>query len=596
MKVFIFLTVLFLSFAQVLCESSSAAIPSFLWAKQIGVSGKYKWDQAYALTTDSLGNIILSGSISGAVIFGNTTIDEGPFIAKYDGNGNVLWAKRTSTTGYTYVYSIATDIHDNIITAGFFTGSITVAGQTFISRGSADIFVCKYDYNGNLIWARQSGGTKGDYGRSVAIDNLGNIIVVGDFIGTAIFGDSETITSRLDDESDVFVAKYNASGNLIWVTGTSHIWGSCPTCVTIDGSGDIIVTGKIDTDFGGFVRKYDSYGAVIWSKDIESSYPDVCTLTAYSVVVYNANYGSGRPTFGYVVAGSFSGTITFNQSGYGDITLNSDQGGGFRVIYNPNNGSVMNTDWKVVDQYQLSYSTDNGTWLAGDNSHTHMCRLEDYIPSGYWGFSIYDDLGGGFWHKYVTRSNYSTYDARETNISFDAAGNIIVAGYFKGNLFFDSIALINSAQDFDYDIFVAKLGDKRKLTTRVIGGIGNILPGASIYENGTVVNLIAQPSAEYKVKRWSGTNDDSLVGLTNAVTMNNDKLVGVEFELSIGNPDLDGNGQVDFGDFAIFANEWNIATCGTPDWCDGADLDKDNHVGLSDLMIFASHWLEMGTE
>jgi len=562
---------------------STAEVPSFSWAKQIGVSGKYKWDQSYALATDSLGNIIISGNLSGPVVFGGTTIDDS-FIAKYDGNGNILWARRTSTTGYAYVYSIATDAYDNIITAGWFNGPITVDNQTFTSRGSTDILVCKYDSSGNLLWVNQSGGTKSDMGRSVATDNLGNIIVVGDFMGTATFGSSTTITSSRVDYSDVFVVKYNTAGDLIWVTGTSHIWESRPTGVTIDGSCSIIVTGK--THYGGFVKKYDSLGTVVWGRYIES---EITQMTgAYSVVVDNADNS-------YFVVGSFGDTLTFP-----DRTLNESQGSGFMVHYN------VNGDYIRVEQYQLSSKTDNGNWLAINNSH--MGRLEDYVPTDYWGFSIKElerPYGlGEYWRKYVTRDAYYNYDVRETHISFDAAGNIIVAGYFKGNLFFDDITLINSAQDFDYDIFVAKLGDRRRLITKVIDGHGSISPGSGTYNNGTTVALTATPDADYQVKAWTGTNDDSTTNITNMVTMNNNKLVTVEFELIIGDPDLDGNSEIDFVDFAMFAKKWRAENCDTPDWCEGADtpdwcegadLNKNGYVDFSDLSEFANHWLENNT-
>jgi hypothetical protein len=56
--------------------------------------------------------------------------------------------------------------------------------------------------------------------------------------------------------------------------------------------------------------------------------------------------------------------------------------------------------------------------------------------------------------------------------------------------------------------------------------------------------------------------------------------------------DLDGDGAVDFTDYAIFAHNWMEQSCAGPNWCAGADLNKDTQVNILDLIILAQHWLE----
>lgn len=69
------------------------------------------------------------------------------------------------------------------------------------------------------------------------------------------------------------------------------------------------------------------------------------------------------------------------------------------------------------------------------------------------------------------------------------------------------------------------------LKTSVIGEGGIITPSISIYIKGEVVTLIANPDSGYRVKAWTGTDDDSSTSNINTVTMNSDKNVTVEFEL-----------------------------------------------------------------
>ena len=56
--------------------------------------------------------------------------------------------------------------------------------------------------------------------------------------------------------------------------------------------------------------------------------------------------------------------------------------------------------------------------------------------------------------------------------------------------------------------------------------------------------------------------------------------------------DFNGDGIVNFEDFAVLGSNWHRTDCSEPDNCSGTDLDADGHVGISDLMQFAEYWLE----
>ncbi|MCK5473251.1 MAG: hypothetical protein KAI59_04410, partial [Planctomycetes bacterium] len=73
------------------------------------------------------------------------------------------------------------------------------------------------------------------------------------------------------------------------------------------------------------------------------------------------------------------------------------------------------------------------------------------------------------------------------------------------------------------------------LTATVIGGNGTVAPGSGSFYDGTVVNLTATPDPGYRVKQWTGTDDDSSTETNNTVTMTDNKTVFVEFELILYN-------------------------------------------------------------
>lgn len=69
-----------------------------------------------------------------------------------------------------------------------------------------------------------------------------------------------------------------------------------------------------------------------------------------------------------------------------------------------------------------------------------------------------------------------------------------------------------------------------KLTVSVVGGHGTVSPTSQSYEYGQVASLQATPATGYRVKSWSGTDDDSSKAAANTVTMTSDKTVTVQFE------------------------------------------------------------------
>ena len=79
-------------------------------------------------------------------------------------------------------------------------------------------------------------------------------------------------------------------------------------------------------------------------------------------------------------------------------------------------------------------------------------------------------------------------------------------------------------------VTVTYVKNEFNLTAGVIGGNGTITPTDANYPRGTVVTLTADPCEGYRVKRWTGTDNDASYAFTNTVTMNSDRTVTVEFE------------------------------------------------------------------
>ncbi len=110
--------------------------------------------------------------------------------------------------------------------------------------------------------------------------------------------------------------------------------------------------------------------------------------------------------------------------------------------------------------------------------------------------------------------------------------------------------------------------------------------------------------------QFSGSGDDTaLVGDWfivdyNAISVGTCSVIFYNWDVDFDNPlyqmsfthvvtrDFNGDGIVDFEDFAVLGLNWRRANCSEPDNCSGTDLDADGYVGISDLIQFAEYWLE----
>ena len=164
------------------------------------------------------------------------------FVAKYSVNGKLRWIKHASGTFFYVVgLKITTDISNNILFTGYFRYDAIFDTTKIKSDGNNDdIFLAKYDANGKFLWVKPAGGKGLDFGLSIVADNSGNNFVTGVFEGTAIFSDT-TLTST--GSSDIFIAKYDKNGDLVWVKQAGGVNSDAGTSITADGLDNIFVTG-----------------------------------------------------------------------------------------------------------------------------------------------------------------------------------------------------------------------------------------------------------------------------------------------------------------------------------------------------------------
>ena len=162
-----------------------------------------------AVALDKAGNCYLTGlfvkelNLDGIILNGSG--QEDVFLAKYNATGKVLWATKAGGTGADIGKSIAVDVTGQITIAGSFNMLFQVGATTLNSVQDEDIFVARYDANGQPVWALQAGGLNADgLSLDLALDSRGYSYVTGEFGETVNFGDKELTAVGTPD---LFIAK-----------------------------------------------------------------------------------------------------------------------------------------------------------------------------------------------------------------------------------------------------------------------------------------------------------------------------------------------------------------------------------------------------
>jgi gliding motility-associated-like protein len=276
-------------------------------------------NEAYDVETDAMGNSYVCGYFSGETSFSTTisfpdAIGNGDiFIAKYNSQGEVQWVKTYGGNFSDRAYDLALTPNNELIVCGQFYGSMTVGSTILNGNGtSKDIFLIKLDNSGNEMWALSEGGNLEDNAYGVATDNDGNVLLTGQFKGAASIG------------GQVFVSDLNAN------------------------------TSQPSNDF--FISKYDPTGVNLWVKIGSASYEERGTAVATD----NNN--------NIILTGQFSDTLNFA----GTTIYNNAYNIGFLAKMDPN-GNLL---W--FNKLQAGFCATNDVEV---NSSNEILVVGDFLGS-----------------------------------------------------------------------------------------------------------------------------------------------------------------------------------------------------------------------
>jgi hypothetical protein len=167
-------------------------------------------------------------------------------VAQYDAQGTLPWVEHAMIAEAARINAMAVHADGTLTVAGDFSGSIVLDTIMLTSSGQTDLFVARYDGDGQVDWARRAGGPGPDTAHGLAALASGGVLVTGEFTGSAVFGE-ETVTTAGD--SDAVVASYEAfDGRVSWVKAMGGPGRDAARAAAVHYTGQIAVAGEFSDD------------------------------------------------------------------------------------------------------------------------------------------------------------------------------------------------------------------------------------------------------------------------------------------------------------------------------------------------------------
>jgi len=274
------------------------------WARSVG--GAHADGGCSVAQTFDEGYIVIGWTCSFGP--GNATL----FLCKFNSSGILIWAKTVGGAGDDGGFSVALTSDSGFIVTGW-TYSFGVGGH--------DLFLIKINSSGDLTWAKTVGQINNQWGNSVVPTSDGGYIVTGIAEGFGAGG------------SDLFLVKFNFSGDLIWAKTAGGANSDCGNSVAQTSDEGYIVTGSTRSFSAGyydlFLAKFDSSGDLIWAKTVGGAYNDggnsVALTSDGGYIVTGSTYSFGTGYYDLFI-GKFnsSGDLTWAKTVGGEGTRNDE--------------------------------------------------------------------------------------------------------------------------------------------------------------------------------------------------------------------------------------------------------------------------------
>ncbi|MEM2126313.1 MAG: carboxypeptidase-like regulatory domain-containing protein, partial [Candidatus Methanosuratincola sp.] len=366
-------------------EESSAQImsePVQMWQRT------YPGDLVSSVQQTADGGYVLAGSAGSDA-----------YIVRTDPCGNLLWQKTfggSSSDEATFVRQTSDG------------GYIIAGGTTSFGAGDCDVYLVKTDPYGNLLWQKTFGGCSWDWAHCVQQTNDNGYIIAG---GSSSFSGGE---------SDTYLLKTDASGNLLWertfsVDEGQYFERAGSVQQTSDGGYILAVELYGSAGCDAYLLKTDSYGNLLWEKAFGGANYD------------RAEFAQQTSDGGYILAG-----------------LTSSYGAGGCDAYLVKTDAYGNLLWQTAiggssyDEAICTQQTSDGGYILAGLTDSYGAGGGDayLVKTDAYGNLLWQKAFGGAnwdWARSVDQTQDGGYVLAGHTESFGAGGVYLVKTDSEGN-------------------------------------------------------------------------------------------------------------------------------------------------------------------
>ena len=389
-------------------------------------------------------------------------------------NPSYTWGKQLGSTSASLPNSIAIDSNGNVYSTGIFQGTTDFDPSAGVfnltSNGSADVFISKFDPNGNLLWAKSIGGSTFDSGKGIAVDASGNAYITGYFSDVTVDFDPGAGTFNMNNSGgqDIYILKLDINGNFVWAKQFSN--ANCceeANAITLDGSNNIYITGSFsgtmdfDPNVGVFNLSPTGTALFISKLDVNGNFVLARQCFGNSGVQGMAIKLDG--TGNIYTTGVFSGTDDFDP-GAGVSNLTSFGGNDVFVL-------KLDATANFVFAKQIGGTGNEDGWAIEVDNASNIIIGGDFQSTADFdpGVGTFTITSAGSYDAFVCKLNSSgnfvwakAFGGTDTEKLFslqtDVLSNIYSVGQFKFTVDFDpALAVYNLTATSGNDGFIHKL-------------------------------------------------------------------------------------------------------------------------------------------
>ena len=447
-----------------------------IFVEQLVSAGGLSQDWAWAVANDNQGNAFLAGSVAGYSTFGEFIVNgvevSSPILTKISSEGVFEWVKYFPSNQPGTGMGVGTDSFGNIYISGYFSDSLFVENNILVSNGLWDVFLIKYDTNGNLLWFKNFGGSGYDIGHGLCVSDDDYVFITGWF-GNSFYIEDLYIPNY--GGSDIYIAKFDTEGNILNVYNSGNESVNYSYQISAGVNGAIAITGassgELTLPYIGIVDFDSAYIYSIYSSQAEYAGYNVATgVSPYRVAIDSAN---NTYMVGKIVGQAHLGEFVFdqyNQTEDGLVAKSTPDGWEWAI---PFHGSGT-----VVVRAVCVDSQDN-VWIALTfteslvfNHQIFSTESEDDLliiklnPFGVILDFLYIPCDGSI---------------KPTDIKALNNGDIILTGWYSGVINIGNFS-INSSNSYDRDIFYIRVSHTLSVEENLSIN-KNELPDINVYPN-----------------------------------------------------------------------------------------------------------------